>query len=167
MLINHEITYDTVMKSSGVGGGGALAPPVLLIRWKPGQNPWKPGKKWRPILFDIIKWHPRFTEKHMNTFFGCRSKKSLHDHCGRKCVGKNCPKSFSGKFGDIRAKTLRSPKICLLLHPWWKGTSAPIDPHLQGRRGKCPAMPPFSGVRVHIILHALSLLVAADCSVSL
>jgi len=25
-------------------------------------------------------------------------------------------KNFSGKFGEIRAKILRTPKICLLLH---------------------------------------------------
>jgi len=35
-LINHEITYDTVMKSSGVGDGGAAVEsvhPKVLICW--------------------------------------------------------------------------------------------------------------------------------------
>ena len=59
------------------------------------------------------------------------------------------------------------PKICLLLHRWWKGTSDPIAPLLKGQRGKYLAMPPFSGVPVHIILHALSLLLVAGYSVSL
>ena len=34
-------------------------------------------------------------------------------------------------------KILRTPKICLLLHLWWKGTSAPVAPLLKGQRGKC------------------------------
>ena len=40
ILINYEITYDTDMKSSGVGGGGASAPPEVLIYSKSGQHPW-------------------------------------------------------------------------------------------------------------------------------
>jgi len=42
-LINHEIFYDTVMKSSGVGSRGASAPSKVLICWKSEQHPWKSG----------------------------------------------------------------------------------------------------------------------------
>jgi len=66
----------------------------------------------------------------------------------------------------VRAKN-RIPKMCLLLHLWWKATSAPVAPFMKGQRGNAPAMPPFSGVPVHIILHALCLLVVVSCKVSL
>ena len=60
-----------------------------------------------------------------------KPKKDLIDLCGRKFVGKSCTKTFSGKFGEIREKSLAPLKICLLLHQWWKGTSGPITPLLK------------------------------------
>jgi len=33
-----------------------------------------------------------------------------------KICGQKAHKNFSGKFGEIRAKILRTPKICLFLH---------------------------------------------------
>jgi len=56
-----------------------------------------------------------FAEKHMETFFGGIIKNLLHDLCDQ-FIGKNLRKKFSGKFGEIRAKILRIPKISLLLH---------------------------------------------------
>jgi len=41
----------------------------------------------------------------------------------------------------------------------WKGTSAPVAP-FERVQGEMLTMPPFSGVPVRIILHALCLLVA-------
>jgi len=52
----------------------------------------------------------RKTQKHMKTFFGGHTKKGLHNLCGRICRQK-LYKNFSGKFGEIRAKILRTPKI--------------------------------------------------------
>jgi len=40
-----------------------------------------------------------------------------------------------------------------------KAPPPPFHPFWKIRGGNAPAMPPFSGVPVHIILHALSLLV--------
>jgi len=45
-LTNHEITHNTVVKSSYIGcesAGGESAPPQVLICWKPEQNPGKNG----------------------------------------------------------------------------------------------------------------------------
>jgi len=38
-VINYEITYDVVMKSSGVVGGDASTPTRVLIYSKSGQHP--------------------------------------------------------------------------------------------------------------------------------
>jgi len=81
---------------SGVGGGGASAPQRALICCKSGQ-------KWCPTLFDLKKWRPTFAEKHKNArrpyFFEVIPYKGLQ-------VAQN----FSGKFGEIQAKILRTPK---------------------------------------------------------
>jgi len=49
----------------------------------------------------------------------------------------------------------------------WKSTPAPVVLFLKGRGTNAPAMPPLSGVPVHIILHTLSLLVVVGYNVSL
>ena len=58
-------------------------------------------------------------ENHMKIFFSeVIPKEGVHDTCGRKYSHKEFPVNFSGKFGDIRAKTFAPSKICLLLHLW-------------------------------------------------
>jgi len=53
---------------------------------------------------------------HEDKFFGGHTKKGLNDLCGGKFVDKSSTNNFSGKFREIRAKVLRIPKNCLLLH---------------------------------------------------
>ena len=48
----------------------------------------------------------------MKTFFGGHPKKGLHDRWGKKLAGK-VTQNFSGKFGKIWAKILRTPKNVL------------------------------------------------------
>ena len=152
----HEITYDTVVKSCGVGGGGAggeSAPQKFWFAENLSKIPENPGI--HPALFDFKTWHPKFAEKHMKAFFWRPHPKRCSWSLWEKDSRQNCTKNFSSKFGEIRAKFLRTPKICLLLHLWWKGTSASIAPFWKGSGGNAPAMPPSSGVPVYIILHSL------------
>jgi len=74
--------------------------------------------------------------------------------------------NFSGKFGEIRQNTSH-PKSLPGPTPMTKRQLRPVAPLLKGQRGNALAMPPFSGVPVHIILHALSLLVVVSRNVSL
>ena len=76
-----------------------------------------------------------------------------------KICGKNCPKSFSGKFGEIRAKILRTLKNLPAPTPMMKRHLSLHCPSFERSEGEMPpAMPPFSGVPVHSILHSLYLL---------
>ena len=83
------------------------------------------------------------------------TKKGLHDLCWRKFVSKIAQKTFRVSLEKFGQKSFALPKICLLLHLWWTGTSASIAPFWKGRGGNAPAMPPFSSVPAHIILHSL------------
>jgi len=94
-------------------------------------------------------------------------KKGLNDLCGRKFVGKCCTKNFTGKFGEIRAKPFL-PQTFAWSYTYDEKTPPPPLPLFRKGRGENSlAMPPFSGVPVHIFLHALSLLVAVSYNVSL
>jgi len=50
-------------------------------------------------------------QTHEDPFFEVTSRKCLRDLCGRKFVGKSRTKSFSGKFGEIRAKNSLHPQM--------------------------------------------------------
>jgi len=74
-------------------------------------------------------------------------------------------KTFSGKFGEIRAKILHNPKFAY--SSTYDEKSHPLLLFWNDRGMNPPAMSPFSGFPVHIILHALSLLVVVGYSLSL
>jgi len=127
------------------------------------------GKKGSNVVW-LEKMAPKVCIKiHEDLFFEVTPKRGLHDFCGWKYIGRSCTKSFSGKFGEIRGKSFAPQTFCLLLHLWWKGTSAPLPLFRKGRGENALAMPPFSSVPMHIFLHALplGLLVVVGYNVSL
>ena len=113
-------------------------PQKFLICWKSGQKPWKSGWKWCPTSFDFKKWRPRFTWKHMKIFFWRLHQKEVFMILWEKiCRHKLLQKLFGQVCGNS-GKILCTQKICLLLHLWRSGTSAPVAPLLNGQRGNGP-----------------------------
>jgi len=84
--------------------------------WKCTPKSFHLLKFWATSLKNGKKWRPTFD------FFSSKQKirrEKLH-------------KSFSGKFGEIRAKILRIPNICLLLHlrlKWLKSRIFEVGKH--------------------------------------
>jgi len=95
--------------------------------------------KMAPNIVWLKKAAPKVCiETHEDFFLEVTPKRGLHDLCGRKFVGKSCTKKLFRKVWENPGKILRMLKICLLLHLWWKGTSAPVAPLLKGQFGKRP-----------------------------
>ena len=74
-------------------------------------------------------------------------KNNTENHSELSGCANSCNKFISGRSWW----TMKLPMILL-----WKGTSAPVAPLFKEQRGNAPAMPPFSGVPVHIILYQKS-----------
>jgi len=161
ILINHEITYDVVKKSSGVGGGGwrckrtpksfdllKILATTLIIRVKI-----VPNVAW------IQKTAPKVCRKTYEDLFWRSHQKRSWWSLWIKFVEKSCTKPFSGKFGKFGQKSFANPKMCQLLNLWWKGTSAAVAPLLKGQRDECPRHVSIFRRPCAYYLHALSLLV--------
>jgi len=73
----------------------------------------------------------------MKSFFGDYAKKRSSWSWWKKICRQKLHKKLFGQVWRRVGKILRTPNICLLLHLWWKGTSAPVAPLLKGQRRKC------------------------------
>jgi len=73
-------------------------------------------------------------------FLEVTPKQGRNDLFGRTFVGKSCTKKLYGQVWGNSGKPFAPPKFCLLLHPWWKGTSTPVAHFLKWQRGKCPIL---------------------------
>jgi len=71
----------------------------------------------------------------MKNIFEDHTKKGLVDLGGRNVVGTSCTKTRRPSLGKFRKKSFALPKICLLLHQWWKAASTPIS-LFEGQRRK-------------------------------
>jgi len=81
-----------------------------------GKIPENPGKNGAHNVVWLQKMAPDFCRKtQLKTFFGGHTKNKYSCSLWEKIYGQKAHKNFSGKFGEIRAKILRTPKICLLL----------------------------------------------------
>jgi len=116
-----KVNLLTLLLISGVGGGGAGGASAPLKFWcgeNPGKVPENSGKirgnlgkllitraKMAPNLLWFEKIGAQRVQNHMKTFFSFQKRSSWENTRTKKWL-----KNFSGKFGEIRAKILRTPK---------------------------------------------------------
>jgi len=158
------------MKSSGVGVRGVEVARAIQKLWLAenlGKSPENPGKNSARRCLTSKNGAQSLHKNTWRPFVEVTPKRGLHDLCGRKFVGKSCAKSFSGKFGEVRVKSFAPQKFACSYTCDEKTLPPPLPLFWKGRGGNALAMPPFSDVPVHIILHALFLLVVVIYNVSL
>jgi len=96
---------------------------------------------------------------HEDLFLRPHQKQVIIILAGEILLANVAQKPFRACLGKFRKRSFAPKKFVCCYTNHEKGTSDPIALVLKGQRGKYPAMPPFSGVPMHIILHTLSLLV--------
>ena len=124
-----------------------------------GKSPENPGKSRAQHCLTSKNGAQGLHKNTWGPFLEVTPKRGRHDLCGRKLVGKTWPKNLLGKFGEIRAKSFAPPKFACTYTYDEKAPPPPLHLVWKGRGRNALAMPPLSGVPLHIILHALSLLV--------
>jgi len=120
-----------------------------------GKSPGNPGKN---CAQRCLTSRNGVRGSHKNTwrpFLKIIRKRDLHDLCGRKFVDKSCTKNFSDKFGEIWAKSFAPQRFACSYTYDENAPPRPLPFFWKGRGGNALAMPPFSGVPVNIIQHAL------------
>jgi len=130
------------------------------------KSPENPGENGAQLCLTTKNGTQGLHKNPWRPFFGGYTKKRPSRPLWEKSCRQKLLRKLFGQVWGNSGKIFRTPKIFLLLHLWWKGTSAPFFLFWKGRGGNALAMPPFSGVLVHIILHALSLLVVVGYNVS-
>ena len=130
---------------------------------KSPENPGKNGAQ----RFWLQKMAPKvYIKTHENLFLEV-TKKEVFISLWKKICRQKFHKNFSGKFGETRAKFFSPQKFACSYTYDGKAPPPPLPLFWKDRGGNALAMPPFSGVPVHIILHALSLRVDVGYNVSL
>ena len=146
-----------------VGGGCQAHPQKFWFAENLGNIPENPRENGAQPCLTSKNGAREVCRKSYEDLFWRSHQIGLHDLCGRAFVGKSCTKNFSWKFGEIRAKILRPPKISLLLILSWKGISALVAPLLKGQRDECPRDLPAS-LCISIYTHSLLVVVGYNLS---
>jgi len=115
---------------------------------------WAKALKIRVKIAPNVVWLQKLAPKvciktHEELFLVVTPKRDLHDLCGRKFVSKSCTKNFSGKFGEIRAKSFAPQKFSCPYTYDEKAPPTPLPLFWKGRGENALAMSPFSGVRAY------------------
>jgi len=152
------------MKSSGVWGGGtgvANAPQKFWFPENLGKSPENPGKNSAQRCLTLRNGAKGLHKNTWKRFCGGYTKKRSLWSLWEKIYRQKLHKKFLGKFGEIRAKSF-APKKFACSYTYDEKVPPPLlSLFWKGRGENDLSMPLFSGVPVHIILHALSLLVVS------
>ena len=144
------------------------------------------GLQWvqaHPQRFDLLKiwvrtppkvaWLQKMAPKvcrktHEDLFWRSHQKKVFKWSLWEKLCRQKLHKKFFGQLWGNSGKDPSPPQnfACCYTNDE-KAPPIPLPHFRKDREGNAPAMPPFSGVPVHIILHALCLLVVEGYNVSL
>ena len=104
---------STTFSCSGVGGrgaGGAIAHPEFWSVENLGKIPENLGKNGAQRCLTSKNGAQRLQKNTIKTFFGGHTKSKNSCSLWEKVCGQKAQKNFSGKFGEIRAKILRTSK---------------------------------------------------------
>jgi len=108
---------------------------------------------------------------HKNTWrplFGGYTKKMFWWSLWERICRQKLHKNLFGRVWENSGKNPSPPKKFACSYTYdEKSHPPPLPLFWKGRGGKALVIPPFSGVSVHVILHAVSLLVVVGCNVSL
>ena len=128
------LLWKAVVLEVGVQGLQAQ-PKKFWLAENLGKSPENPGKN---IAQHCLTSKNGAQALHKNTwrpFFGGYTKKRSSWSSWEKIWRQKLLKKLFEKVWENPGKILRTPKICLLLHLWWKGTSVPGAPLLERQRG--------------------------------
>jgi len=146
--------------------GCKRTPPKFWFAENLGKSPENPGKNGAQRCLTLKNGAQGLHKNTWRPFWRLHHKEVFMIFMGENLQAKVSQKLYGQVWGNS-GKILRTPKICLLLHYDEKAPPPPLPLFWKGRGWNALAMPPFFGIPVHIILHALSLFVVSGYNVSL